>query len=89
MEPLSSTLKNSDRRAFGPWPAIWLEAYKVSTTERYYRLHGTGICPVTAKLIFDISKWTSDILNMFEGTFRWKFYENFWLPFISSILERA
>ena len=41
MEPFSGTLKNSDRRAFGPCPAIWSEAFKVSTTERYYRLHGT------------------------------------------------
>ena len=42
-----------------------------------------------AKLIFDISKRTSDNLNKFERTYRWKFCEIFWLPFISSILERA
>ena len=41
MEPISGTFKNSDRRAFGPCPAIWSEAYKVLTTEQYYRLHGT------------------------------------------------
>ena len=84
MEPFSGTLKNSDCRAFGLFETV---PRNLILSVQLQSVDNGAICSLKAKLIFDISKQTSENLNKFERTFRWKFCEKVWLPDTSSILE--
>ena len=84
MEPFSGTLKNSDCWAFGLFETV---PRNLILSVQLQSVDNGAICSLKAKLIFDISKQTSENLNKFERTFRWKFCEKVWLPDTSSILE--
>ena len=84
MEPFSGTLKNYDCRAFGLFETV---PRNLILSVQLQSVDNGAICSLKAKLIFDISKQTSENLNKFERTFRWKFCEKVWLPDTSSILE--